>query len=194
MAIYSQTLTAKGQATTGQQFRGLMVVGLHGLDNGVVSLQRSPDNSTWYDVRVYTDDGEYDYEAPGGEEVDYYRVLVLSKPRTGNLLVRLGNGALGSTLSDLVSPSGIVSGRKTIATSPNVEPLVASSTPCVKVDVQALSTNTNVVAVGDSGLDGTNGIFLNAGDTYSFTIDDVNKIHLITAVSGEGVAFNYFTQ
>lgn len=92
MAIYSETLTASRQATTAKQFSGLLVVGLHGLDNGAASLQRSPDGSTWYDVRVYTDDGEYSFEAPGGSELDYYRIFILSKPRAGNILVRLGNG------------------------------------------------------------------------------------------------------
>ena len=92
---------------------------------------------------------------------------------------------------------GIVSGRKTVTAAGTAEPLVAASTPCEKVDIQAELDNTGEIVVGGSGViaaAGTRkGIALRAGDSYTLEIDDVTDIYIDATVNGEGVTFNYFT-
>lgn len=92
---------------------------------------------------------------------------------------------------------GMVSGRKTVAAAGTAEPLVASSTPCEKVDIQAELDNTGAIVVGGSGViaaaDTRKGVALNAGNSYCIEIDDVAKIYIDATVNGEGATFNYFT-
>jgi len=108
----------------------------------------------------------------------------------------LACGTDGSLLTTH-SVTGIVDGVKTVTNAGTDVALVAGSTACKKVDIQAQTDNTGVVAVGATGVDATvatgTGIILNAGDVYSMEIDDLVNIYIDSAVNGEGVRFTYFT-
>ena len=92
--------------------------------------------------------------------------------------------------------TGIGHGVKTVTTA-GTDVVLASSTTCKKVDIQAQTDNTGVIAIGGSGVDATiatgNGILLEAGDVYSLEIDDLADIYIDSTVNGEGVRFIYYT-
>ncbi len=71
--------------------------------------------------------------------------------------------------------------------------LVSTTVECVWVVVTALSTNTNVVTVGGSGVVGAAGtragIGLAAGQSVALPVDDASDVWLDSVTSGEGVSY-----
>jgi len=92
----------------------------------------------------------------------------------------------------------IQNGHKTVTTAGTREPLMTGQDARVlSVTIKALSTNTDLVYVGDSTVASTNGFELAANETVSFSTEDPNQlinlssINLDVAVNGEGVSFIY---
>ncbi len=104
-----------------------------------------------------------------------------------------GTNAIGKVGHDI---TGIGHGAKTVTTA-GTDVALAASTPCKKVDIQAQTDNTGIIAIGGSGVDATvatgTGILLNAGDIYSFEIDNLADVYIDSTVDGEGVRFTYYT-
>ena len=92
--------------------------------------------------------------------------------------------------------TGGADGIKTVS-SAGTDVALGLSTVCKKVDIQAQTDNTGLIAVGFTGVDATEatgtGIILYAGDTYSLEISNLNLIYIDSTVSGEGVRYTYFT-
>lgn len=92
--------------------------------------------------------------------------------------------------------TAITSGRKIVATAGTRETLVAATTRARRVEITAETDNTGIIVVGGSSvvaaLATRVGTPLNAGDTMTIEIDDLQKIYLDTTVSGDGVTYNYF--
>lgn len=92
--------------------------------------------------------------------------------------------------------NNVASNRKTVTTHGTAVALLSSQTEAKRVDVSALTTNTNLVYVGNSSVLATagseKGVPLFAGNTYTFYVTDVSLIYVDSLVDGEGVAFNYF--
>jgi len=80
----------------------------------------------------------------------------------------------------------VLSGSKSVATAGVAEAL-AASTAARAVIVQADTTNTGNVLVGNAG---SQDVLLFPGDSISIDIDDLNKIYVDVTVNGESV--NYF--
>jgi len=63
------------------------------------------------------------------------------------------------------------------------------------VVVQAKINNTNIVAIGASGVDATiatgTGIILEPGDTFTLNVDNLADVYVDSLVSGDGVRFTY---
>lgn len=87
-------------------------------------------------------------------------------------------------------------GRKTVTVAGTPERLVASNTPCRKVEVQALPTNTDVVALGASTVDAAagaeRGTILPPNGYATLYVEDLYALYVDAATSGEGVAFTYY--
>jgi len=68
---------------------------------------------------------------------------------------------------------------------------------CQKIDIQAQTDNTGLIAVGFNNVDVTeasgDGIILYAGDTYSLEVNNLNLIYIDSTVTGDGVRYTYFT-
>jgi hypothetical protein len=113
-----------------------------------------------------------------------------------NMNITGSDVAAGNPVPTTHSVTGIAHGVKTVTTAGSHVAL-DTSTACKKVDIQAQTDNTNVIAVGASGVDATvatgTGILLNAGDVYSLEIDNLNDVYIDSLVDGEGVRFTYFT-
>ncbi|HEC66873.1 MAG TPA: hypothetical protein ENI23_16480 [bacterium] len=110
-------------------------------------------------------------------------------PSTNETLVKSTTG-IGHDIT------GVADGVKTV-TSAGTDVALASSTACKKVDIQAQTDNTGLIAVGFTGVDATEatgtGVILYPGDTYSLEIDNLSDIFIDSTVSGEGVRFTFFT-
>jgi hypothetical protein len=90
----------------------------------------------------------------------------------------------------------LAQGRKTVTAAGTDEALVASSAPCKWVSVTALPSNTNVVCIGGANVDASSsgnltGLPLNANDSVTIPISNVNAVRVAARTSGEGVCFMY---
>lgn len=102
-----------------------------------------------------------------------------------------------TTISTNTTPiSGIGHGVKTVTTA-GTDVVLAASTACKRVTVQAQTDNTGLIAVGGTGVDATEatgtGIILYAGDVYEFEIDNLADVFIDSTVNGEGVRYTYFS-
>ncbi len=74
---------------------------------------------------------------------------------------------------------------------------VVSPTPCKRVIIMAMLSNTGEIVVGGSTVVAAEatrqGIPITAGQSIQIDIDDLYKIYLDATVGGEGVTFVYFT-
>lgn len=87
-------------------------------------------------------------------------------------------------------------GRKTVTVAGTPERLVASNTPCKKVEVQALPGNTNNIAIGASTVDAAagaeRGIVIPPTGYATLYIEDLYALYVDAVTSGEGVSFTYY--
>lgn len=105
------------------------------------------------------------------------------------------NGLYVDIRNSSLSITSIGHGVKTVTTA-GTDVALASSTPCKRVDIQAQTDNTGIIAVGGSGVDFTvatgTGIILSPGDIYSLEIDDLADIYIDSSVNGDGVRYSWF--
>ena len=122
-----------------------------------------------------------------GQLSDGHNVVVTSAPTTAVTI------AANVNVDHIINTVG--HGVKTVTTA-GTDVALAGSTSCRKVDIQAQTDNTGLIAVGASGVDATEatgtGIILNAGDSYSVEIDDLADISIDSTVNGEGVRYTYW--
>lgn len=142
----------------------------------------------------YNDGGEfsstYTYLGVGGYDI-------ITATRYPIPLASGGASVLISGSVTTASPiTGIATGRTTVTTA-GTRVVLAASTACKKIDIQALASNTDVVVIGGTSVVaaiGTRqGIALYPGDTYTIDIDNLNDVNLDSVVSGEGVSYTYYT-
>jgi hypothetical protein len=104
-----------------------------------------------------------------------------------------GTNAIGRVGHDI---TGIGHGVTTVTTA-GTDVVLASSTACKKVIIQAQTDNTTGIAVGGSGVDATvatgTGLFLYPGDSIEIQIDNLSDIYIDALTNGEGVRYTYFT-
>ena len=110
-------------------------------------------------------------------------------------LVRLvaGTAAFGIVGHDI---TGIGHGV-TVVTTAGTDLVLAASTACKLVIIQAQTDNTGVIAVGATGVDATvatgTGVALYAGESVTIPCDNLADIYIDATVSGEGVRYSYFS-
>lgn len=88
-------------------------------------------------------------------------------------------------------PSSIANGYKDVATAGASVPIVATSTTCINILMQAKTNNTGNIYVGGSSVSSSNGICLYPGESLSINIDNLDEIYIDSSVSGDGVVFTY---
>tara|TARA_Y100000310_G_scaffold7748_1_gene8454 strand:- start:30 stop:1433 length:1404 start_codon:yes stop_codon:yes gene_type:complete len=97
----------------------------------------------------------------------------------------------------LYTVNGITGGADGVTTDDTNGTVLGGDVACKKIDIQAQTDNTGLIAVGFTGVDATvatgTGVLLNAGDVYSLEINNLNLIYIESSVNGEGVRFTYFT-
>ena len=90
-----------------------------------------------------------------------------------------------------------ITGHSTIANGSNTDidtsaEVLGGSAACKEVVIQAATTNTGIVYVGASGVSTTTGIALNAGDAFSFNIDNIDNVYVIASAVNQAVSYVYF--
>ena len=92
--------------------------------------------------------------------------------------------------------TGIGHGVMTVTTGGS-DLVLAASTACKMVIIQAQTDNTNPVAVGASGVDATiatgTGVLLYPGEIVVLQVDNLADVFVDSITSGEGVRYTYLT-
>jgi hypothetical protein len=98
---------------------------------------------------------------------------------------------LDSVIANQAPPSAIYGGKKTIATAGSSAQIQTSSQALTEgVWVRGLDANTGVAYVGSSSVSATaGGTRVAAKEAVFVRIDNLNKVYVDVAVSGEGVTF-----
>ena len=107
--------------------------------------------------------------------------------------ISAGTNAIGKVGHDI---TGGADGVTTVS-SAGTDVVLGGDVGCKKIDIQAQTDNTGIIAVGFTGVDATvatgTGVILNPGDIYSLEVNNLNLIYIDSTVSGEGVRYTYFT-
>lgn len=103
---------------------------------------------------------------------------------------------MGSNASYQKSPAindVLAGGAKNVTTAGTRVQLATDSTPCLDIIVQAKRGNTGRIYVGGSLVanDDSNGVYLNAGQSISLSVTNLNQVYIDATVNGEGVSFTY---
>ena len=118
-------------------------------------------------------------------------------PLTGFATSTLQGGGLPSALASdalkvreqtnlIKNPSTLLAGDKDVTAAATPEALASSTTVVNSVLIQAKSTNTSLVYIGNSS---TQNVELSAGENTVVVIDDLASIYVKVAVNGEGVNY-----
>ena len=122
-------------------------------------------------------------------------VQLRTDPSTDRLKVNIQ--ALDASVDSITigGHSTIADNRKTVTAAGTAETLAATSTTCKRIEITALPTNTDIVAVGGSTVDAAEGSergkILYPGDSITIEINDVQKVYVDSRVNGEGISFMY---
>ena len=92
--------------------------------------------------------------------------------------------------------TGIGHGVTTVPTA-GVDVVLAASTTCKILIIQAQTDNTGVIAIGGSGVDATiatgTGVALYAGEVIPLELDNLADVYIDATVSTDGVRYTYLT-
>jgi hypothetical protein len=66
-----------------------------------------------------------------------------------------------------------------------------------KVDLRANKTNTGIICIGNDSVNATStppvGVWLEAGEAYSFEMEDLYNVYVAAEVNGEGASFTTYS-
>ena len=85
-------------------------------------------------------------------------------------------------------------GRTLVSAAGTAVQLSSTATETNWIKVQAISTNTNAVWVGGSGVKNDNtggGMRLTAGEAIPLEVDNLNKVYVDATTNNEGVIYLY---
>ena len=129
---------------------------------------------------------------------------VTASPASNTLLARVKDLLTGIVLAASTNAigkvghdvTGIGHGVKVVTTA-GTDVVLATTTACKLVIIQAQTDNTGIIAVGASGVDATiatgTGVALYAGESITLLADDLADIYIDATVSGEGVRYTYLS-
>jgi len=92
-------------------------------------------------------------------------------------------------VGQITLPSTIYNGQKTVTTAGTRVVLATSQVLTSGVTVKAMSTNTGIIFVGNSGVTSSNGFRLSASAEVFIEIDNLATIYIDSSVNGEGVTY-----
>ncbi len=86
----------------------------------------------------------------------------------------------------------LAGGNKDVTTAGTRVQLSSTSVPCIDLIIQAKRTATGRLYIsGPSVAADTNGIYLNAGQSLSLSVTNLNQVWIDSSVNGEGVTYMY---
>lgn len=134
------------------------------------------------------------------DENGYVTLQIIFRDSTGKLITTKNPMPVTMTSWSVTAPiegyTTVTDGRKTVATPTSAEPLVGSATPSKKVEIQALFSNVERIAVGASTVveaTGTEqGTILLPGSSFTMYVEDLADIYIDVKNGGDGVSFTSF--
>jgi len=92
--------------------------------------------------------------------------------------------------------TGIGNGRGICNAAGTANQVTTTTTPCKVIIFTAETDNTGTIVLGGASIDETlasrSGTPLLAGDSTTMEIDDISKVYIDAATTGDGVTFTYF--
>ena len=93
--------------------------------------------------------------------------------------------------------TAINNGTTKVVTTAGTDVVLGGDVACKRIEIQAQTDNTGIIAVGATGVDATEatgtGIILYPGDVMTLETDNLSDVFIDSTVDGEGVRFVYFT-
>lgn len=137
----------------------------------------------------------------GGDDGTNIEPLQLDSNNYLKVILQAGTAAFGKLAAnsgvdigdvDVTSvplASTVRNGKKAVTTAGSAVALAASTTLTHSVTIRALHANTNMIYVGDSSVDSTNGYVLDAGETVTLQIANLSTVYIDSDTNGEGVTY-----
>lgn len=101
----------------------------------------------------------------------------------------------GSPASNIGHNVTTIGDGRTVVTTTGTRVVLATSTPAKYVTITAALVNTGIIVVGGTtvvaSVSTRRGTPLNAGDTITLPVDNLNDVNVDATVSGEAVVFTY---
>lgn len=83
-----------------------------------------------------------------------------------------------------------------VVTTAGTDVALSTTQACKKVEIQAQTDNTGLIAVGAAGVDATEatgtGVILYPGDSITIYISDLATVFIDSTVNDEGVRYTYY--
>lgn len=137
----------------------------------------------------------------GGDDGTNIEPLQLDASNYLKVILQAGTAAMGKLsansgvdigdvdVTSLPQGAAVLHNKKTVASAGTQEALAGSSVLKHSVTIKALAGNTNNVYVGSSTVSSANGYVLDAGETLTLQISNLNLVYIDVDTNGEGVTF-----
>lgn len=137
----------------------------------------------------------------GGDDGTNIEPLQLDASNFLKVILQTGTAAFGKLaansgvdigdvdVTSLPQGAAVLHNKKTVTSAGTQEALAGSSPIKHSVTIKALAANTNNVYVGSSSVSATNGYVLDAGETLTLQISNLNLVYIDVDTNGEGVTF-----
>jgi hypothetical protein len=94
-----------------------------------------------------------------------------------------------TTVTDIIQPTTIFSGKKLVASAGTDEVLAASQVLRSGVTVKALAGNSGIVYIGPEGVSSSTGLELSAKESAFIECSNLSAIWIDAASSSDGVTY-----
>jgi hypothetical protein len=137
----------------------------------------------------------------GGDDGTNIEPLQLDASNFLKVVLQAGTAAMGKLsansgvdigdvdVTSLPRGTSIGHGKKVVPTAGSAVALAGDTVIVHSVTIKALAGNTNNVYVGSDAVDSTNGYVLDAGETHTIEISNLNLVYLDVDTNGEGVTY-----
>jgi len=137
----------------------------------------------------------------GGDDGTNIEPLQLDASNFLKVILQTGTAAFGKLaansgvdigdvdVTSLPQGTAVVHNKKTVTSAGTQEALAGSTVLKHSVTIKALAANTNNVYVGSSTVSSTNGYVLDAGETLTLQISNLDLVYIDVDTNGEGVTF-----
>ena len=100
-----------------------------------------------------------------------------------------GNVVSPGAITSITLPTAIYNGQETVDSAGTAQAIGSSQALTSGVKIKAMSDNDDVVYVGSSSVDSTNGFVLAASEEVFIEVDNVAKVYIDSETNDDGVSW-----